>query len=411
MIRKLVILAAVSHALAAQGAEPWNQFRGPGGRGISDEQGVPNEFGEDKNLLWKTKIPGKAWSSPVVLGRQIWMTNAPPDGKKLYAVCVDLDSGEIVHNRLVFDNPEPQFCIEMNSYASPSPYVEQGRVYVHFGAHGTACLDAKTAKTIWQRRDLPCNHHRAPASSPIVDGERLIMHFDGFDTQYVVALNKNTGETVWKTHRAFDFGTDNGDLKKAYCTPTIVEHKGVKQLISPAAIATEAFDPATGKLLWTLRHGGMNASARPQYGRGLIFIVQGMGSIFAIAPEGTGDITGKTIWKSRKAVSKKTTPLLVDDLLFMVDDGGVASCREAESGEIHWQKRLKGEYAASPLLIGGRVFAFSRTGEITVFAPEREFRILAKNKLDGGFMATPAVADGSLILRTKTHVYRVGGEP
>jgi outer membrane protein assembly factor BamB len=408
MIRLAGALSIVLITSAALSAEPWNQFRGPSGTGISSEQGVPLEFGEDQNILWKTAIDGKAWSSPVVLGKQIWLTNAPADGKKLYAVCVDLDSGKIIHNRLVFDNPDPQFCIEMNSYATPTPFVEPGRVYVHFGAHGTACLDAKTAETLWQRRDLECNHHRGPASSPIIDGNKLIVHFDGFDQQYVVALDKTTGKTIWKTDRAFDFGTDNGDMKKAYGTPTIIEHNGRRQLISPCAIATEAFDPATGKLLWTVRHGGMNAAARPQYGQGLVFIVVGSGGMLAVEPDGKGDITGKVSWKSRKAVPKKSTPLLIDGLLFMVDDDGVASCREAATGKLVWQKRFKGEYAASPLLIDGRIYAFSRKGDITVFAPQRKFKLLAQNKLAAGFMATPAVADHSLILRTKTHLYRVG---
>ncbi len=412
MARLFLAVALSLTAGFAVAADSWNQFRGPGGKGISTTKGVPLEFGEDKNIVWKTAIDGKAWSSPVVLGRQIWMTNAPADGKKLYAVCVDLDSGKVLHNRLVFDNPKPQFCIAMNSYATPTPFVEDGRVYVSFGAHGTACLDAKTAETIWERRDLKCDHFRGPASSPIVDGDKLIIHFDGFDFQYVIALDKRSGKTVWKTHRAFDYITTNGDHKKAYGTPSIIEHKGRRQLISPAAVATEAFDPDTGKLLWTVRHGGMNASARPQYGGGLVFIVQGSGGMVAVRPEGTGDIPAKGIaWKSRKAVPKKSTPLLIDDLLFMVDDDGVASCREAASGKILWMKRLKGEYAASPLLIDGRIYAFSRKGDIPVFAPARKFKLLAQNKLDAGFMATPAVVDGSLILRTKTHLYRVADKP
>jgi len=409
MNRLLITLALLLPSSLLVAAESWNQFRGPQGKGVSTSTRIPLEFGEDKNVVWKTAIEGKAWSSPVILGKHIWMTNAPPDGKKLYAVCVDFDSGKVLHNKLVFDNPDPQICIAMNSYASPTPFVEDDRVYVHFGAHGTACLDAKTAETIWERRDLKCDHFRGPASSPIVDGNKLIVHFDGFDFQYVVALDKRTGKTLWKTDRAFDFVTTNGDNKKAYCTPTIIEHKGRRQLVSPAAVATEAFDPETGKLLWTVRHGGMNASARPQYGAGLVFIVQGSGGMIAVRPEGTGDLA--PVWSSRKAVSKKSTPLVVDDLIFMVDDDGVASCRDAKTGKIIWMKRLSGEYAASPLLIDGRIYAFGRKGEIPVFKPGRKFKLLAENKLDAGFMATPAVVGDSLILRTKTHLYRVAEKP
>src|SRR5205085_5300703 len=163
-------------------------------------------------------IPGKAWSSPVIWDRQIWMTNAPEDGKQLSAVCVDRDSGKIVHDLQVFDNPKPAFCIPFNSYASSTPVIEDGRLYVHFGSAGTACLDTTSGKVLWSRRDLPCDHHRSPGSSPIVYKDMLLLTFDGFDHQYVAGLDKNSGRTVWKAERHIDYGTTNGDLKKAYST-------------------------------------------------------------------------------------------------------------------------------------------------------------------------------------------------
>ncbi len=410
-ILAMLTLMVVGVSSVNAGEAYWNQFRGPDGNGQSKATGLPLKFSDTENVKWKTAIKGRAWSSPVVWSEQIWFTNAFKDGKKMYAVCVDFESGKVVHNIVVFENEKPQFCFPQNSYATPTPVVEAGRVYVHFGVHGTACLDTKTGEKIWERRDFECNHHRGPAASPIIHGDLLFVHFDGFDVQFVVAMNKMTGKTVWRKSRAFDYKTTNGDRMKAYCTPTVITHKGKEQLISPGAVATEAFDPATGKLLWTVRHGGMNASARPVYGQGLVFIVVGMGGMIAVPPEGSGDITAKTAWKSRKAVPKKSTPLLIDKLLFMVSDKGIASCRDAVSGEIIWQNRLKGEFAASPLLIDGRIYAFGIKGDISVFEPSRKFKLLAENKVDAGFMATPAVVEGSLILRTKTHVYRIGTKP
>ncbi len=402
-----LFLAAAFSCSLAQAQSHWNQFRGPTGDGHAGNPGLPLKFGEKENLKWKTPIPGKAWSSPVVWDKQIWVTNAPEDGKKLYAVCVDLDTGRVVHNILVFEIEEPQFCHEMNSYATPTPFVEEGRAYVHFGAHGTACLDTKTGEKLWTRQDLECNHFRGPASSPIVYGDKLFIHYDGFDLQYVIALNKDDGSTIWKTDRAIDFKTTNGDLKKAYCTPSVIRHQGQLQLISPGAVATEAFEPDSGKLLWTVYHDGMNASARPIFDGELLFITNGMGRMVAVRPGGTGDITDSGIaWESGKMVPKKSSMLLIDGLLYMISDNGVASCVEPKTGENVWSHRINGDmYAASPIYADGRIYFFSDTGHVPVIQPGREYKLLAENQLDSGFMASPAIAGKSLILRSKTHLY------
>lgn len=385
----------------------WNQFRGPNANGWASDANPPVEFGEDQNVTWKTAIEGKAWSSPVVWDDTIWLTNAPEDGKQMFAVAVDSGSGKILHNIKVFENEEPQYCHSMNSYATPTPVVEEGRLYVHFGVHGTACVDTSSGKVLWSRRDLPCNHHRGPASSPIVDGDRLVLLFDGFDVQYVVALDKHSGKTIWKTPRTFDYGTDNGDRKKAYCTPAIISVAGRPQLITPAAVATEALDPKSGKLLWTVRHGGMNASARPVFDGKILFVTNGMGKMVAVRPQGTGDISDNIVWDSGKGIPKKSSLLLIDGLLYMVSDDGIASCVEAATGEKVWTTRLGGSYAASPVYAGGRIYFSSIEGVVHVIEPGRKFKSLAKNTFDAGFMASPAVVGNALILRTKTHLYRV----
>ncbi len=414
--------AACSLNLAPAEEQSWNQFRGPNGDGTTTAKGLPVTFGEGSpEIVWKTPIPGRAWSSPVVWGKQIWVTNAPeiqnttkekPKLDKpieLSAVCIDLDSGKIVHDLKLFEVDTPQFTHATNSYGSPTPYIEEGRVYIHFGAYGTACLDTQTGRKIWERRDLECDHFRGPGSSPVVHGGLLYLTFDGFDQQYITALDKFTGKTVWKKDRGIDFGTTDGDAKKAYSTPSIIQTGGRELLISPFAAATIAYDPTTGEPVWTVRHGGMNAAARPLFGNGLLYInsADGPNPLVAVRPDGSGDITANIAWKTKQAVPKRSSQLLIGELLFMMNDGGVASCIDAKTGHEIWTKRFGGDYWASPLFAEGLIYCFSQSGTIPVFKAAREFELVAENKLDSGFNASPAVAGKALILRSKTHLYRI----
>jgi outer membrane protein assembly factor BamB len=389
----------------------WNQFRGSNGDGDAGDANLPMVFNEGHpNIIWKTPVTGKAWSSPVVRDGMVWMTNALVDGKKMWAVCLDFKTGKKLHETLVFENEKPQFCHKMNSYATPTPVIEGGRVFVHFGAHGTAALDAKTGKKLWERRDFQCNHHRGAAASPIPFEKSLIVHFDGFDLQYVVSLSQDTGETLWRKDRAFDFRTNNGDNKKAYCTPSVIKHRDRLELISPAAVATESRNPRTGELFWTARTGGMNSSSRPVYRDGLVYVFSGMGSMSAIKPGGTGDVDKTHIaWTRRKVVAKKSSPLLLDGLLYMTSDEGVASCSNPQTDEIIWAERLggKGQYAASPIHANGHIYFSSSEGDFPVLKAGRKFEIISRNKLDAGCMASPAIVGNALVIRTKTHVYRI----
>lgn len=411
----LLVLLIATPTFAAD--KYWNQFRGPNAVGKSDAKNVPVEFGEGKNVTWKTKIHGRGWSSPVVWGKQIWMQTATEDGHKLYAVCVDADSGKIVHDIKVFDVAKPKFRHETNSYASPTPFVEAGRVYVHFGAYGTACLDTKTGKKLWERRDFVSDDFRGPASSPIVHGETLYVNFDGVDYQFVVALNKNTGKTVWKKTRDIDYGTNNGDRKKAYGTPSVINVNGKPQLVSPGAVETIAYDLKSGDSVWRVRHGGMNAAARPLYGHGLVYIAAGSGSksLVAVKPTGKGDITETHIaWSAGRNVPLRSSMILHEGLLFMVDDGGVASCLDAKTGKPYWAKRIGraasrrgGAFWASPVLVNGRLYFFAKNGSVVVVKASKTYEHLAENKFDAGFNASPAFVDDAMIVRTFTHLYRI----
>lgn len=402
----ILLTASFLHA-----ADNWPQFRGPKGDGQAGEKDLPVEWSENQNVKWKTAIHGKGWSSPVIWGNEIWMTTATEDGKKMYAICVDADSGKIRHDLLVFENTDPAYCHPTNSYASPTPVIEEGRLYVHFGAYGTACLDTDSGKVLWSRRDLKCDHFRGPASSPIVYNDRLIVAYDGVDVQYVVAFDKNTGETIWRKDRNINYGTSNGDRMKAYSTAHVITVDGQPQVVSPSATETIAYDPTDGDVIWRVRHGGMNAACRPLFEHDMVYISAGDGgdSLVAVRADGQGDVTrSHVVWKTGKTVPKRSSQLIVGDLFFMVNDSGVISCLDAKTGKVHWQKRLEGEYWASPIYADGRLYFLSKDGFAKVIAAKPEFEVLAENKLNGGFNASPAVIGNDLILRSFTHLYRIG---
>jgi outer membrane protein assembly factor BamB len=397
----------------------WPQFRGPDGLGTIPAKTLPLTWGEGKNVRWKTAIHGRAWSSPVVLGNQIWLTTATEDGRDLSAVALDRESGKVLHDLKLFHVPQPQYRHPFNSYASPTPVLEPGRVYVTFGSPGTAAIDTRTVKVLWERRDLECNHYRGAGSSPILFGNLLIMHFDGSDRQYLVALDKNTGKTVWHTERSIDFkdlGPDGkpeaeGDYRKAFSTPHIVTVAGDPVMISIGSKATYGYDPRTGKELWRIEertsHSG---STRPVTGHGLVFYPSGFasGHLLAVRPDGRGDVTQThVVWRVTKGVPNKPSLLLIGDLIFMINDVGIVTCLEAKTGQEVWKSRLNGAYSASPIAAGGRIYVFSEEGKATVLEAGREFKVLAENVLDDGFMASPAVDGNALILRTRTHVYRI----
>ncbi|HAD22162.1 MAG TPA: quinonprotein alcohol dehydrogenase [Opitutae bacterium] len=388
----------------------WNQFRGPNGDGDAKSANLPLKFSEKQNLTWKTPVPGKAWSSPVVMDGKVWLTNAEADGFKMWALQIDWNTGNLLKKILVFENEEPQYCHPMNSYGTPTPVIYDGRVFVHFGTHGTAALDAQSGQVLWKRQDFKCDHFRGAAASPIVFNDSLIVHFDGHDLQYIVCLDQKNGKTRWKKEREYDFKTDNGDRKKAYCTPSVITHNGRQELISPGAVATESRNPVTGDLFWTARTGGMNASSRPIYRHGHVYVFCGMGSMSAIRPGGDGDVDKTHVtWSRRKVVPKKSSPLLLNDLLFMVSDEGVASCSNPLNGEIYWADRLKikGQCASSPIHASGHIYSFSSEGDCIVFKAKKEgLEILAHNKLPNGCMASPAVVGDSLLVRTKQNLYR-----
>lgn len=369
---------------------------------------LPLTWSETENVAWKTPLHDSGWSSPVVWGDQIWLTTATDDGTKSYALCLDRRTGKVVHDLLLFETAEPEKTRQYNSYASPTCAIEAGRVYVHFGSYGTACLDTADGKVLWTRRDLACQHYRGPGSSPLLADGRLYIHYDGFDQQYIVALDKQTGATVWKLDRAVDYGTDNGDVKKAYATPLLFEQGGRRMLVSPTSKACLVLDPETGRELWRVRYGGFSVAARPQVAEGLLLINTGFsrGEFVAVRPDGTGDVTeSHLVWHQKKNLPSQPSSIVVNGLLFSVNDEGVATCLDVRTGEYVWEKRIGGNFSASLLLAGNRLYASDYKGKTTVFEAGREYKLLAENELETGCRASPAVTGNALLLRTEKALY------
>jgi len=404
---------------SAAGGENWTSYRGPTDQGHADASNLPIRWSEKENVVWKTAIPGKAWSSPVIWGDSIWLTDAPLDGSQLFAVCIDKNTGKVLHRKRLQYIVAPQYCHPFNSYASPSPVIEDGRVYVSFGSPYNACLDSKTGEVIWERTDFVCYHFRGPGSSPFLYKNLLILHFDGSDHQFVVAMDKQTGKTVWKTKRSVDFQDLDpqtggpirvGDYRKAFSTPVIADVSGKPVLISLGSMALYGYEPETGKELWRVENiGSHSGTCRPVVGHGLVFAPMGMGGeLWAVRPDGRGVVTDTHVaWKYKRAVPKRPSILLVDDLLFMVNNGGVAACVEAQTGKEIWKARIGGNFSASPIYADGKIYFFDESGKSTVIEAARQYKAIAVNQLDEGFMASPAVSGDALYLRTRTHLYRI----
>jgi len=419
MITQSLLVLLLTSYPAMSGAENWPQFSGPDGNGHSDAHGLPLHWSETRNVVWKTPIHDRGWSSPVIYGKQIWLTSASKDSRELFVLCIDRDTGKIIRDWKLFDVAQPQFVHPFNTAASPTPVIEEGRVYITFGSPGTACIDTKKFQVLWERRDIECNHFRGAGSSPILFQNLLLMHFDGSDHQFVMALDKQTGKTVWKTNRSIDFQDLNengkpaadGDLRKAFATPHVERINGRWEMISLGAKAAYSYDPFTGRELWRVEERGQHsASTRPVVGQGMIFYPTGFsaGQLFAVRTGGEGLITDThVVWKVTRGVSNKPSILLVDGLIYMIGDTGIASCIDAQTGEQVWQQRIDGEYSASPLYADGRLWFFSEDGKTTVLKPGRVFERVGENHLDEGSLASTAIAGKAFYLRTRTDLYRI----
>jgi outer membrane protein assembly factor BamB len=385
-------------------AQDWPQFRGPTGQGHSAEQGLPLEWSESKNIAWKTRIPGLGWSSPVVADGRVWVTTATeaPGVISLRALAYDVATGREIVNVEVFRLRQARDINPKNSWASPTPIVEGDRVYLHFGGDGTAALT--TAGEIVWKATFPYQSQHGAGGSPIVHGDQLIFSCDGHDTAFVVALDKHTGKVRWKTPR-------RQPADQAYTTPLAIRVDGRDQIVSVGAFRAAAYDPASGKEIWRVSYAdGFSNVPRPVFAHGLLYIATGFQqpALIAVRPDGTGDVTKTHVaWELRRGAPFTPSPVVVGDQLYVVNDGGILTSLEARTGTILWQMRLGGTYSASPVYADGRIYLLAEQGVSTVIAPGREFRRLAINTLEGGILASMAVAGRAIYIRTDSNLYRI----
>lgn len=398
----------------------WTHFRGTSLNGIAETDNIPVIW-DDSVIKWKTAIRDRGHSSPVIYNDQIWVTTATPDGNELFALCFDFRNGEKIYDIKVFTPEEIERKHSLNTYATPTPCIEKSFIYVHYGSMGTACINTENGSVVWRRTDLRCKHVQGAASSPVIYKNLLILHLEGTDVRYIVALDKSSGKTVWKTDRPaepYEPLTEIG--RKAYVTPLIINVKGSDMLISNGSAICQAFDPLTGKEIWRVVDGAESTIAMPFTEGGVVFWYAGpvltddglnTNDLLAVNPEGSGNITTtNVIWKkqNRQTQNQMLTPVIKDGLIYTADTRNMMMCIDAKTGEEVWSTHARSNYNASPLFIDGNIWFFSVRGEVMVLKAGRQYEVLAQNQMDSGIWATPAVVRNSVIIRTEKYLYRIG---
>lgn len=429
-----ILLLATATVQAQPATSPvfWPDKNGPTLNGIVPEAEavkLPTEWDEasGKNIVWKVDLnpEEEGHSTPVIAGDFLWFTSATKEGSKQYVNCFDRHTGKLIQHKLLFENPAPEeLGNPLNNYAAPSPVIEADGVYFHFGTYGTAKLNPATAEVIWERRDINVRHFRGPGSSPLLWENLLILTFDGIDQQFTIALDKMTGKTVWKTPRSTDYHdldaqghpTRDGDMRKAYFTPTVFDIAGQKHLISIGSRAAFGYDPKTGKELWTIPHGGFNAAPRALQMPGMIFLNTGSERSHTLGvrtdDKMQGDITAThLVWDREKRNASESCPILLKEKIYQITRGGVVSCIDAKTGQEVWEERLQGQHLPSPILAGDRLYFSNDRGEVNVIRAAEKYEHLALNKFGGGaddkITASPAVAEGAIFIRTKSHLFKI----
>jgi outer membrane protein assembly factor BamB len=409
----IVAIVLASGVLASD--ENWPEFRGPTSDGhCASAHDLPTLWSESEHVKWKTSLPGTGWSSPVIWGNQIWTTTALDEGHSLHALCIDKQTGRIIHDVEVFHVDDPPHKHDFNSYASPTPAIEQGRVYICFGTNGSACLDTASAKPIWVNHELRVDHINGPGSSPILFQNLYLLCCDGGDFQYVAALYKETGKLAWRTDRSYDHSAMDPDNRKAYNTPLVVRNDGRDEIISIGAHRIYCYDVHSGEEIWYCDQPGFSNVSQPLFADGMAYISTGFGKadLWAIRADGTGDVSKTHVaWKYKKGTPCRSTPLLIGEApnqrIFMVTDAGIAHYVKAEDGSPVWSKRIGTTFSASPLFADGRIWCFDEKGTGIVIKPADTPEVVAENQLGDGCMGTPAISGRALFVRTKTHLYRI----
>lgn len=406
-ILTLGFLLLLPVVLGARG-ENWPEFRGPTGQGIATAKGLPAEWSATKNIAWKKAVPGKGWSSPVVVDGVIYLTaavaNEAESSLSLRALALDARDGSTRWGVEVFQNPADK-AHSKNSHASPTPIVEGRRLYVHFGHLGSACLDLD-GKVLWRNSQFKYSSVHGNGGSPALTDDAMVFSCDGASDPFIVAIAKSDGKLLWRTSRVSDAGR-----KFSFSTPLVITVKGQKQIISPGSGVVCALDPKSGKEIWRVRYGqGYSVVPRPVFAHGLVFLSSGFdrANILAIRPDGQGDVTDTHVaWTHSENAPKTPSLLVVGDEIYAASDNGFATCLDAKTGKLHWSERLAGGFSASPVFADGKVFMQNEAGTGFVLKPGKTFEKLGENKLGEGTLASYAIVDNALFIRTDKSLFKI----
>ena len=407
----------------------WTQFRGTG-NGHADPTAHPPVNWDASQIAWKANIPGTGWSSPVYQGKHAWLTSALTtplskeeiakkvnDPKKvktvagsleLLAICVDLETGDLIHNIKLGKVDDPQPINPLNSYASPTPAIADGKVICHFGTYGTWCLDVETGKKIWETK-FPVQHGVGPGSSPIICDNKVIITADGTDLQYVAAADLETGKQVWKTDRP-SFRTEAGDHRKAYSTPLAIEVDGKTQVVIPGAQWIVSYDPENGKECWRVDHGnGFSTIPMAVFEDDLVICPSGypLLEFIAVNPHGSGDVTKSNVaWRARHAPGMPSF-LASEGKIYSVSNKGILYCIDAKTGKELNRVRIGGNFSASPLLAGSNLYLGNREGKLTIVECTPELEKVGSYNFEGSIMASPILIGDDLLIRTEKKLIRI----
>jgi outer membrane protein assembly factor BamB len=419
-ILRLAFLLLSVTCLNAQNTN-WTHFRGSNLDGIAGEGvNVPTKWDDSTNVLWKVPIGGKGWSSPVVWGDQVWLTTATTDGKQMFGVCLNRKTGKEIFNLKLFGSASTYTKHDFNTYATPTPCIEQDFVYIHYGTSGTVCVKTKDGSVAWKRTDLNCEHVQGPASSPIIYKNMLILHIEGTDVQYIVALDKATGKTIWKTDRPKELYDKLKPIgKKAYITPIVINVNGKDLLISNGSAVCIAYDILTGKEVWRFVQGEDSTISMPVTENGIVYFYTGFvtpaegeqySELVAIDPSGIGDITSTPYvkWRFKEPVLQLLTPLIKDGLIYTINTKNQFFCLDAATGTQGYTRRMTAKYNSSPVYAGGNIYFTSVAGETTVLKEGRKLDIVSRNKIEGEVYATAAITGDDILIRTADNLYCIG---
>lgn len=412
----LIVLLTLPIIASGQ-TDSWTHFRGDKLNGIAGEGTYPVNWNDTSNIEWIFEARGRGWSSPVVLGQQVWITSATAGGDRMFACCIDLETGEKMYEIDLFAPDTVYRRHAVNSYATPTPAIEEGYVYVHFGRYGTACIDTRTGEKVWERTDIECAHVQGPGSSLFLYEDKLIVHMEGTDVQEIYALDKHTGETIWMASRDQVFYDPLADIgKKAYVTPIVVEVDGRKLLVSNGSAVCNAFDIETGEVVWYIPQGEDSTISMPVTYNGMLyfytsFVTPDEGEkyceLWAVDPEGEGNLTENIQWRMQFPILQLLTPVIHDGLLYTIDTRSDMYCIDVTTGETVWQQKMKGKFNASPIWADGNIYVTSTRGDTYVIEAGMKYNPVAVNSLPGEVWSTPAFVGGNILMRTSKGLFKI----